>query len=61
VLELNPFDQQEGLSRELIEALSTSVRRGFDTLEKQMFAISNTKLIGRVQAHEAWAAANKSR
>jgi hypothetical protein len=61
VLELDPFDQQEGLSRELIEALSTSVRLGFDTLEKQMFAISNTKLLGRVQAHEAWAAANKGR
>jgi hypothetical protein len=56
VLELNPFGQQEGLSRELIEGLSTAVRLGFDELEKQAFASDDAKLLGRVQAHEAWAA-----
>jgi hypothetical protein len=36
--------------------LSTAVRRGFDTPAKLQFALNDKKLIGRVQAHKAWAA-----
>jgi hypothetical protein len=60
VLELDPFDEQEELDSELIESLSTAVRLGFDKVEKLTFATENTNIIGRVQAHEAWAAQNKA-
>jgi hypothetical protein len=59
VLELDPFDEQEDLDSELIESLSTAVRLGFDKVEKLTFATENANIIGRVQAHEAWAAQNK--
>jgi hypothetical protein len=58
VLELDPFEEQEELSRELIESLSTAVRLGFDDVERLKFATRDPKLLGRVQAHQAWAAEN---
>ena len=59
VLELDPFEEQEDLSRELIESLSTAVRLGFDEVEKLKFATENAKLLGRVQAHQGWDAENE--
>jgi hypothetical protein len=56
VTELAPFDAQEGLSRELVESLGTAVRLGYDSVEKLTFAMQNATLLGRVQAHRAWAA-----
>jgi hypothetical protein len=56
VRQIDPFDKQEDLNAELIELLSTAVRRGFDTSMKLQFALNDKKLIGRVQAHKAWAA-----
>jgi hypothetical protein len=56
VQQVDPFDKQEGLDNELVELLSTAVRRGFDTPAKLQFALNNKKLIGRVQAHKAWTA-----
>jgi hypothetical protein len=58
VLELDPFDEQDDLSRELIESLSTAVRLGFDELPKLKFATDNSKLLGRVQAHRMWTVDN---
>ena len=56
VTELDPFDAQEDLSRELVESLGTAVRLGYDSVEKLTFATQNASLLGRVQAHRAWAA-----
>ena len=56
VTELHPFNSQEELSRELVESLGTAVRLGYDSVEKLSFATQGTNLLGRVQAHRAWAA-----
>ena len=56
VTELDPFDTQEELSRELVESLGTAVRLGYDSVEKLNFSTQNANLLGRVQAHRAWAA-----
>jgi hypothetical protein len=56
VTELDPFDAQKELSRELVESLGTAVRLGYDSVEKLSFATQNARLLGRVQAHRAWAA-----
>lgn len=56
VTELDPFDTQEELSRELVESLGTAVRLGYDSVEKLTFSTQNANLLGRVQAHRAWAA-----
>jgi hypothetical protein len=61
VLELDPFDDQEDLSRELVENLSTAVRLGFDEVEKITFAIQNPRLLGRVQVHQTWAERSSGR
>lgn len=55
VTELDPFDAQEELSRELVESLATAARLGYDSVEKLTFATQNASLLGRVQAHRAWA------
>jgi len=56
VKDVDPFEQQEGLNKQLIECLSSAVRRGFDTPEKLFFANDDRAIIGRVQAHILWAA-----
>jgi hypothetical protein len=55
VTEVDPFDTQKELSRELVESLGTAVRLGYDSVEKLTFATRNASLLGRVQAHRAWA------
>jgi hypothetical protein len=55
VEEEDPFDQQEGLSRQLVECLSSAVRKGFDVPEKIAFSSDNPRILSRVQVHQAWA------
>jgi hypothetical protein len=52
--QVDPFDDQSGLDRGLVEGLGTAVRRGFDTIEKLSFAAENKAILGRVQMHKAW-------
>jgi len=56
---VDPFDQQENLSRQLVESLSVAVRKGFDTPEKLAFSSDNTRILSRVQLHKAWAEQNE--
>jgi hypothetical protein len=56
VTELDLFNAQEELSRELVESLGTAVRLGYNSVEKLTFATQNASLLSRVQAHRAWAA-----
>ena len=55
VEDLDPFDQQVGLERGMVDMLSTAVRRGFDTPEKLAFANENKNILSRVQAHLEYA------
>lgn len=54
VLEVDPFDAQEDLSRQLVELLGTAVRRGYDAPEKVLYAEERPAVLGRVQMHELW-------
>lgn len=54
VKDIDPFEQQEDLDKQLVECLSTAVRRGFNSPEKLFFASDNTSVLSRVQVHEAW-------
>lgn len=58
VLDLDPFGGQDDLDREVVESLSTAVRLGFDDVQKLKFAAEHTEILGRVQAHMAWANEN---
>jgi hypothetical protein len=58
VLDLDPFGDQDDLDREVVESLSTAVRLGFDDVQKLKFAAEHTEILGRVQAHMAWANEN---
>ncbi len=53
--ELDPFELQDGLDRQLVELLQTAVRRGFDSPEKVLFASENPRILSRVQIHSAFA------
>jgi superfamily II DNA/RNA helicase len=55
VAEVDPFDEQEELSRQLVECLGTAVRKGFDSPEKVFFASENPGILSRVQVHQRWA------
>lgn len=58
VKDVNPFEQQEDLDKQLVECLSTAVRRGFNSTEKLFFASKNPSILSRVQVHEAWKKSN---
>jgi hypothetical protein len=55
VEEVNPFDTQEDLGRQLVECLGTAVRKGYDAPEKVFFAADNPTILSRVQMHRSWA------
>jgi superfamily II DNA/RNA helicase len=55
VEEVDPFDEQENLSRQLVECLGTAVRKGCDSPEKVFFAGENPGILSRVQVHDSWA------
>ncbi len=50
--ELDPFDQQEELDRQVIECPATAVRKGYDMLAKVFLASDNPTVLSRVQVHE---------
>lgn len=52
--EVDPFEQQGELDRQLIEYLGTLVRKGFNEVGMIFFAAEKKHLLGRVQIHEAW-------
>jgi len=52
--EVDPFDVQQALSRQLVESLSPAIRKGFDTPEKVTFASQNPTILSRVQLHSLW-------
>lgn len=54
--EVDAFDRQEDLDRQLVECLGTAVRKGFDTPEKVVFAGENPTVLSRVQLHALWKA-----
>lgn len=54
VTEINPYDSQESLSPEVVEALSTAIRLGYDTPEKLAFSIANPAILSRVGVHQAF-------
>jgi superfamily II DNA/RNA helicase len=52
--DVDPFDKQEDLDRQLIECLGTAVRKGLNEVAMLFFASEKKDLICRVQIHEAW-------
>jgi hypothetical protein len=54
VTDIDPFEQQKNLDRQLVESLSNAVRKGFDSTDKLFFANSRPAILSRVQAHRAW-------
>lgn len=54
VTEINPYDSQDSLSSEVVEALSTAIRLGYDSPEKLAFSISNSAILSRVGVHQAF-------
>jgi hypothetical protein len=52
VEDIDPFDEQEELSRQLVECLGPAVRKGYDSAEKVIFATENPGILSRVQAHQ---------
>jgi superfamily II DNA/RNA helicase len=57
---VDPFDVQEGLSRQLVECLGTAVRKGYDSPEKVFFSGEHPTVLSRVQMHKLWAQQNAS-
>jgi len=54
VEDVDPFEQQEGLDRQLVECLGTLVRKGFNDVEMLYFASERKDFLCRVQIHETW-------
>jgi superfamily II DNA/RNA helicase len=54
VEDVDPFDEQEELSREVVECLGTAVRKGFDNPQKLTFAMQNANILSRVVIHRLW-------
>ena len=54
IKDVSSYDQQSDLEKQLVESLSTLVRRGFNSVNLLNYASSEKKIFGRVQAHEAW-------
>lgn len=56
--EVNPYEAQQGLSSDVVEALSPAIRLGYDTPEKLAFSFANPNILSRVNVHIAFAASN---
>lgn len=54
VTEINPYDSQESLLPEVVKALSTAIRLGYDSPEKLAFSIANPAILSRVGVHQAF-------
>lgn len=53
--EIGLFDSDDSSNEKLIKALSSAVRRGFDTVHKLEFANRNKNIFSRVQIHQTYA------
>ena len=60
VRDIEPFEAQESLTQDVVDALSSAVRRGYDTPVKLTFAGQNKAILSRVEMHEAWNATQHS-
>lgn len=54
VEEVDPFEQQKSVDRQLMECVGTLVRKGFNEVGMLAFAAERKTLLSRVQVHEAW-------
>jgi len=54
VEEVNPFDKQEHLDRNLVECLGTALRKGYDSPQLVQFANDHKEVLSRVQMHQDW-------
>lgn len=54
VEQVNPFQEQEDLDSQLVESLSSLVRKGFSGTDILFFSSENKNLLSRVQIHRAW-------
>lgn len=54
VTEINPYESQESLSSEVVEALSVALRLGYDSPKKLAFSIANPEILSRVGVHRAF-------
>jgi len=52
--DVDPYEQQPGLDRQLIECLGTLVRKGYNQTSLLMFAAEKKAIQGRVQMHNLW-------
>jgi len=52
VTEIDPYEQQEGLTAELIDSLSPAVRLGYDTPEKLAYSLKHPEILSRVCMHQ---------
>lgn len=52
VIEVDPFDRQEDLERQVLECLGPAVRKGYDTPEKVYLSSDVSASLSRVQIHE---------
>jgi len=60
VKEINPFAADTALRLDVVESLSTAIRRGYDTPEKLDFASRHPSILSRVQVHQAFSAEQTS-
>jgi len=52
VSDIDPYEDQEGLTAELIDSLSPAVRLGYDTPEKLAFSLRHPEILSRVCMHQ---------
>jgi len=53
--DVDPFTSQPTLNHQVVEALSASVRKGYDSPEKLFYASQHKSILSRVQLHKAFA------
>ena len=58
VTEIRPYENQEDLSPDVVEALSSALRLGYDSPEKLAFSFANPELLSRVGIHQAYSQEN---
>jgi hypothetical protein len=56
VTEVDPYESQEELSADIVDALSPAIRLGYDSPEKLAFSMVNPGILSRVAMHHAFAA-----
>lgn len=55
VAEVDPYERQDDLRADVVEALSSAVRLGYDSPEKLAFSFENAEILARVGVHRAYA------